>query len=203
MRGIRLGCDVSRFALPFMQPDRKAAIEFSIDTEWKPNFFPTGELGFENIQISNDYINYRSNAVYARIGYDKNILKHDAPRYRDMFFYGYRYGVSVLHQEVSSFTIKDSLWSDFSGDFPAKTLQAHWLELVFGTRASLTNAIFIGFSARVKLKVYSQKDVNYPYVIPGFGNGKNTINFGFNYSVYFQIPVKKVKIEKKSVAESK
>jgi len=187
---------MSRFILPFTQPDRKAAVEFSIDTEWKPKFFPTGEIGFENVKISNENIGYKSNSIYARIGYDKNILKNDNNRFADMFFVGYRYGISIVNQEIYSYTINDKYWGNVNGSFPAKTLQHHWLEMVFGTRAALTKMLYLGFSMRIRLKVYSQKDINYPFVIPGFGNGENKMNIGFNYSLYFQVPVKKVKIKK-------
>lgn len=195
VRGIRLGCDLSRFVLPFTQPDRKAAIEFSIDTEWKPKFFPTAELGFENVKISNENIGYKSNSIYARIGFDKNILKNDNNRHADMFFIGYRYGISVINQEVYSFSINDTLWGNVNGSYPAKIMQHHWLEFVAGTRAALNNVIFMGFSARVRLKVYSQKDINFPFVVPGFGSGEKKMTIGFNYSIYFQVPVKKVKIK--------
>jgi hypothetical protein len=198
IKGIRLGCDLSRFVLPLTQPDRKAAVEFSIDMEWKPSIFPTAELGFENVQIDNDNIDYKSNSIYGRIGYDRNILKNDNSRFRDMFFVGYRYGLAMVHQEIQSYTIADpyKTWGSVTSSYPAKTTFHHWVELVGGTRAALTNCIYLGLSARVRLKLYSQKDINDPFVIPGFGNGSKKIVLGFNYSLYFQIPVKKVKIIK-------
>jgi hypothetical protein len=196
VRGIRIGCDLSRFALPLTQPNRKAAVEFSIDTEWKPKFFPTGELGFESAQVSNEVINYRSNSIYGRIGFDKNIIKNDNSKFKDMFFVGYRYGISMVHQEINSFTIKDPYWGNVTGSYAPKTLFCHWVELVGGTRAALTNYLFIGFSGRIRFKLYAQKDINYPFVIPGFGNGSKKVIVGFNYSLYFQIPVKKEKITK-------
>jgi hypothetical protein len=180
-----------------VQPSRKA-VEFSIDTEWKPKYFPTAELGFENVNYKNDFINYKSNAIYTRIGYDKNILKNDNKRYADMFFVGYRYGFSLLHQEVISYTLNDVYQGIISEkNIPSKTLQTHWLEFVVGTRAAITNAIFLGFSLRTHLRIYSQKDVIYPYVIPGFGSGEKKLTIGLNYSLYFQIPVMKVSYKKK------
>jgi hypothetical protein len=203
VRGIRLGCDLSRFAVPYTQTGSEAAMEFSIDTEWKPKYFATGELGFGKIHLSNDFINYKSNTIYGRIGYDKNILKHDSPNYKDMFFYGYRYGMAMVRQEITSFTIADSLWGPVNGSYPPKTVFHHWAELVGGIRLSITNSIFLGFSGRLRIKLFSQKDVVYPFNIPGFGNGAKKVTMGFNYSLYIQIPVKKVKLTKAESAKLK
>jgi hypothetical protein len=191
-RGIRLGCDVSRFVLPYTQKGRKA-VEFSIDTEWKPRLFLTGEAGFENVSLSNDYINYTSNGFYVRAGYDKNVMKHDAPQYHDMFFIGLRYGMSLMEQQVNSYTITDSIWGNVDGSYSSKMIHTHWLEFVSGIKAEITKSIYIGFSARVRLRLFSTKDVTYGYANPGFGNGSNRLNVGFNYSIYYQIPIMKVR----------
>jgi hypothetical protein len=194
VRGVRLGYAVSSLALPFINTNRKAAVEFSIDTEWKPGLFPTGELGFENDKFSNDNINYRSNSIYLRAGYDRNMLKPNHEKLKDMFFYGFRYGFSLVHQETLSYTMADSCWGSLSGSFPAKTLQHHWAEFGAGVRVAITSTIFMGFTGRVKLMLFRQKDLNYPYIVPGFGNGANKMNFGFDYSLYFMLPLKKVKL---------
>jgi hypothetical protein len=196
VRGIRLGCDLSRFALPYVQKGRKA-IEFSIDSEWKPKLFVTAEAGFENVSISNSYINYESNGFFARVGYDKNVMKHDAPQFHDMFFIGFRYGLSMMQQEVKSFVINDGYWgTDVSGSFPSKIIHVHWLEFVTGVKAEITKTIFLGFSARIRYRLFSTKAINYGYTYPGFGSGENKLIVGFNYSIYYQIPIMKVKNKK-------
>lgn len=195
VRGIRLGCDLSRFTLPFVQKGRKA-IEFSIDTEWKPKLFVTAEAGFENVSISNTYIDYQSNGFFVRAGYDKNVMKHDAPQFHDMFFVGFRYGIGIMQQEVKSFVIDEDYWGDVIGSYAPKVIQVHWLELVAGVKAEITKTIFLGFSARIRYKLFSTKAINYGYTYPGFGNGEKKLNIGFNYSIYYQIPLMKVKNKK-------
>lgn len=191
-RGIRLGCDVSRFLLPYTQKGRKA-IEFSIDTEWKSRLFLTAEAGFENVSLSNNYIDYTSNGFYVRAGYDKNMMKHDAPQYNDMFFIGFRYGMAIMEQQVNSYTIEDKYWGNVSGDYSSKMIHTHWLEFVSGLKAEITKSIFIGFSARLRFRLFSTKAINYGYAYPGFGNGDNRLNIGLNYSIYYQIPIMKVR----------
>jgi len=191
-RGIRLGCDLSRFLLPYMQKGRRA-VEFSIDTEWKPRLFLTGEAGFENVSLSNKYISYTSNGFFVRAGYDKNVMKHDAPQYHDMFFIGARYGMSIMEQQVGSFVIEDKYWGDVTGSYSSRMIHTHWVEFVSGIKAEITKSIFVGFSARIRFRLFSTNAINYGYAYPGFGNGDNRLTVGFNYSIYYQIPIMKVK----------
>jgi hypothetical protein len=182
--------------MPIFDKNRKG-IEFSIDTEWKRRLFITGEVGYDNVTLNNDKVNYASNGIYARIGYDKNILKHDDPKARDVFAIGFRYGMAVIHEDMKSFTISDEYWGNVSESLSAKTMQAHWLEMLPSIKTHLFNNMFLGFSARLRFMVYAGKNTNYPYVYPGYGNGEKKFNVGFNYSLYYQIPLMKVKAKKK------
>jgi hypothetical protein len=191
VRGIRLGCDVSRFGVPFLQKGRTAT-EFSIDTELKRNFTPTFEAGFENSKVNNDRIGYTSNGIYGRIGFDYNILKREDPTSRNSFFIGARYGFSASKQ-----TTNWNIAGDYFGTTPkgssSDIIGTHWMELVVGLKVEVLKNLFFGWSLRERILFSTTSVENYPYAIPGYGNGGKGSYLGLNYSVYYSIPLMKVK----------
>jgi hypothetical protein len=192
-RGLRIGCDLSRFALPELQPDRKA-LEFSFDTEFKNNKFVVIELGNEQVKTENDRLTYQSKGYYGRLGMDFNILKRDKlEKGRDIVFVGFRYGYCNINQQVNKFVTpsffpKDTVW----GSFPSANLYGHWLEVAFGIKVEVLKNLFLGTSLRGRVMLFSKKDINYPNFMSGFGNGANPNSFGLNYTVSYQIPLMKV-----------
>lgn len=196
VRGIRLGCDLSRFGVPFFQNGRTAT-EFSIDTEIKRDLFPTFELGFENSKVNNDRITYKSNGLYGRVGVDYNILKRENPTSRNVFFVGMRYGFSAAKQETD-WNIKPGYWEGAPSGSSSDILGTHWMELATGLKVEVLKNFFLGWSIRGRI-LFSGTDVeNYPYAIPGYGNGAKGANLGMNYSIYYSIPLMKVKVVEKS-----
>jgi hypothetical protein len=191
VRGIRIGCDVSRFGLPFFQKGRTAT-EFSIDTELKRNFTPTFETGFENSKINNDRITYSSNGIYGRIGFDYNILKHEDPTNRHSFFVGIRYGFAASKQQTT-WNIEGDYWGKTPNGSSSDIIGTHWMELVVGLKVEVLKNFFLGWSLRERILFSSTSVENYALAIPGYGNGGKSSNLGMNYSLYYSIPIMKVK----------
>jgi hypothetical protein len=201
-RGMRFGCDLTRFAVGEFQPGRKA-IEFSWDTEIKNNLFSTVELGLESATRENSNITYQSNGFYGRMGIDHNILKRDQLRKRDIVYIGARYGFYTMNHQTDSYMIPGSHQGDtITGRFPSRTLNGHWLEGVLGVKVEVFTNFYLGASVRTRFLLFSKKDINYPYYIPGFGKGANIANFGITYSLYYQIPLMKVKPKPKEVKKT-
>lgn len=198
-RGLRFGYDLSRLALYEFQPDRKG-MEFSFDTEIKSKMFTTAEFGVEQAKRDISVLSYKSNGFYGRVGVDFNILKKDKlEKGRDVVFIGFRYGYFHDNQQLTKYTIPSFYTSDTaSGGFSAKNIDGHWLEVVFGLKVEVLKNLFLGASLRGKVLLYSTKDVYYPYFMPGYGKGANGANFGISYSIYYQIPLMKVKPTKKA-----
>jgi hypothetical protein len=201
VRGIRVGCDLSRFGLYLVNQDRKA-LEFSGDTEIKRNLFGTIELGTESSTKQSNILSYTSSGAYARVGIDYNILKKDKmEKGRDLVFVGFRYGYSFMKQRTDSYIIPGPL-DTVRSSYPSVNLSGHWVEAVFGLKVEVLRNLFLGASLRGRILLYSTKNINFPYYVPGYGKGGNKTNFGANYSIYYQIPLMKVK-PKKVVAKSK
>jgi len=187
--GLRLGFDISRIAVPYLDEGR-VEYDGSVDLRINKNLYPVIEVGWANFETEEMNFSYRSTGFSLRAGIDKNYLKKDNVNEMGMFFAGFRYGVSFFKHEAPALEIPDPYWGDFSGAIPMKNLNAHWLELTTGIRAKIFKNIYLGWSLRGRLLIHKSDDNNMsPYYIPGYGkvSGRNTL--GFRYSVFYQLPL--------------
>lgn len=193
---LRLGIDISRFSLLLLNPDRKA-LEFSADVELKKNYIPTIEIGFNNIHLKKDSLyNYTSNGNYYRLGVDYNLLKPKTIHDKELFFLGCRYGMSFFNHTVNDILIKDSYWGNYNGTISPKSSLAQWIELTGGIRAEVIKNFYFGWSLRARILLHKTKEAqNTIYWIPGYGKGNVKSAIGFNYSIFYSIPVFKTKIK--------
>lgn len=189
---LRLGIDLSRIAMPFLQPGRRDA-EVSADMQIIPNWYGVVELGYHQMQINKpDLFQYQSHGYFYRIGVDKNILPPGQNNHRhDIAYFGFRLGHAVLQQTVSSYHITDTVWGNVDGSIPRQTIQGLWLEFVAGLKIQIATYVDLGWSVRGRtlLNHPEQKTNVPPYVIPGFGKGSSRQAFDFNYSLFFRIPI--------------
>ncbi|HEY4787019.1 MAG TPA: DUF6048 family protein, partial [Bacteroidales bacterium] len=187
-------------------PERKA-VEFSFDTEVKRNLFTTAEAGFEHVDKENDLLSYKANGIYGRVGIDYNILKRDKlEKGHDIVYVGIRYGYFVLNQRTDNYTIPGNYPGDtLTGSISSRNMDGHWIEPVFGLKVEVVKNLFLGASLRGRILLFSTKEkgINYPEYMPGYGNGANKSNFGVNYSIFYQIPIMKVKPKKNPVKDQK
>jgi hypothetical protein len=192
IRGLRIGYDLSRLALYWVEPERKA-FELSADIEIKRNFFFTSEAGTQKYNLSDSLYRYTSSGPYLRVGLDYNILKNKAENQYEMVFGGLRYGYSRLNQSADNIIIGENYWGE--GDITeleTSTIQAHWIEAAIGVRAELFKYVFIGWSFRWRVMLYQSKIPEMkPIYIPGYGRGEKKSLIGFNYYIYISIPLGK------------
>lgn len=188
----RIGFDISKLALFYLQPERKT-FEGSLDMELFPNVYPTVELGVNTIRLHQDTLfNYYSNGTYGRIGADYNLTKPKSSGEKDMFMGGIRFGYAFYTDHVDSIRIKDNYWGNFYGNLPSKAMSALWIELLVGLKTEVFKNFYLGCSLRSRILLAKTKeDQTTPYWIPGYGKGNVKTCFGFNYSVYYAIPVYK------------
>lgn len=195
--GLRFGFDISRLSLYYFQPERKN-FEFSSDVELFKKVYPTLELGLNNIKLNKDSLyDYYSNGYYTRIGVDYNFLKTENINAGEMMIGGIRYGHAFFSHYAENIFIKDSYWGNFNGDLSKKTLNAQWIEFVAGLRTEVIKNFFLGWTLRGRILISKSKNnPTEPYWIPGFGKGSATSSFGFNFSIFYNIPLYKVSIRK-------
>ena len=202
--GLRLGFDISKLSLNFIQPERKT-FEGSMDMELFKNVYPAIEFGSNSIKLHKDTLfNYYSNGYYGRIGVDYNLIKPLDSADNEMLIAGIRYGYAFFNDHADSIRIKDNYWGDFHGNLPAKSLKAQWIELVFGLRTEVFKNFYLGFSIRSRMRLAKIKeDQAEPYWIPGYGKGNAKACFGFNYSIYYSLPLYKKQFKIKEVTKDK
>lgn len=191
--GPRIGVDLSRFLVPYMQKGKRNGWEIQADLPYKGNWFPTLEFGRQSFDDKRDGFHYTNNGTYARLGVDMNIVKFESMKDHDLVFIGARYGYSNFNQESDGITTSN-YWGSIISAVPLHSMNAHWAELVFGMKGELFSNFFLGWSLRAKFPIYVTKDENIkPYIIPGIGKIANGTPFDFTFGFYYRFPIFKTK----------
>jgi hypothetical protein len=131
---------------------------------------------------------FQSNGYYGRLGIDRNMLKGG----NDILFFGARYALSAFNFQSDRFVVPDPYWGeDLVSNYPKERFLAQWLEGVAGLKGNVFGNFYLGFAARFKLRVALSGNRNVGAItIPGFGDASQRSAFGFNYYVFYQIPLR-------------
>jgi hypothetical protein len=187
-QGVRIGVDLGKVAYFFLTNQTNRTLEFAADMNYK-SILLAGEAGFSMLNIDKQNYNYTSNGVFARVGMEHNLLKNGGDNY---IFVGVRYGISQFSYQVADIVVTDQYWPSYGAASDQQSVMAHWGEGVGGVKVNVFSNVFLGFTARFKLRIaqsdYAQVD---PLLIPGFGNPARRNAMGFNYYVYYLFPFKK------------
>jgi hypothetical protein len=179
--------DVGKIAYYFLTNRANRTVEFTADATYK-NILLVGEAGYSMFNLNKSNYTYNSNGLFARVGIEHNLLKGGGDNY---IFVGARYGISQFGYQVSDIMLTDALWGDISINSDKRNIMAHWGEAVGGVKVNIFGNVFLGFTARFKLRIaqsaYAEVD---PLLIPGFGRPARRNAMGFNYYVYYLIPFK-------------
>lgn len=193
--GLRIGLDISRFALLFFQPYRTDVTAVA-DIRLSKNLYAAIETGYNRTSHSDSNYTYKGNGVFATIGVDYNFLKKVGPQDKHMVYGGIRYGFSHNSYEVPSYNIHNDYWdNDTQGSYPKTNITAHWVELVFGMRVEALKNLFLGWSVRERIMVSNSASAEFPpLVIAGYGSGSKKSIFDVQYTVSYNIPLYRIKV---------
>ncbi|MDR3095092.1 MAG: DUF6048 family protein [Bacteroidales bacterium] len=188
MKGVRVGIDLSKLALPLIYSDR-TGFEASVDAHIKKNFFAVAEAGWLRVDLKNDTAyHYKANGFYGKLGIDYNLLKSRRPYSNDLLYAGFRYGMSGFWHKADGITIPKQYWPAVHEQHIDQTrLTAHWIEFVMGVKAEVLKNFYLGVSFRGKFLIVKPKDSSKPYQIPGYGKGTSSFVIGMNYCVSYNI----------------
>ena len=186
--GIRLGFDVGGFIIGLAKISNQKT-EFSADVGRKKLFY-VGELGFGTKNEQNNLYDYKQQGYYARIGVERNLLKGD-----DALFVGMRYGFSYQRHQAANILISDPYYGSQPGNsVPVSEFSVHWLEGVGGIKVKLWRNLYMGYTLRLKIKVYNSDYGEFlPFTVIGFGKPDKSVQAGMSYSIYYKIPFKRSK----------
>ena len=197
--GPRIGIDLSRFLLPYMQEAKRSGWEIQGDIPYKGNLFPTFEIGMQRFDDQREDFRYKNNGTYARLGVDMNIVKFESLKDHDFVFVGARYGYSLFKHQTDGISYSN-YWGTLETSVSERTMNAHWAELVFGMKGELFSNFFLGWTLRAKFPMSVTKDANIkPYVIPGIGKTSTDVPFDFTIGIYYRFPIFKTKILPKPI----
>ena len=189
MKGVRIGFDVSKFAMPLIYKGNPLGIEVTADVHVKDNFFATAEAGWVKLELQMPDFRYWSSGYFGKLGTDYNLLKSRRPFNNDIVYGGLRYAFSTFSHQADQINMQGYFWPNASGlNFPKYTMQAHWLELLLGVKAEVLKNLYVSLTFRFKFIVSAPKD-NYskPYLIPGYGHGNENFAIGLNYYISYNI----------------
>jgi len=190
--GVRLGTDAIAIAKTSYDKTFKGW-EFNGDVDFHRYYLAVDYGYWARTYLSDgDSSDYTNKGNYLRAGIDVNFLKNDPER--NMFFFGVRYGVSKFTERYSVI-VKDELWGNYSATYENNNVNAHWLELTTGLRVKMWKFIWMGYTARFKfgLSTGATPDM-VPHDLPGYGRTDKDSYWGFNYQIFFRIPIKKLPV---------
>jgi hypothetical protein len=189
-QGITIGYDFSGLIVNIFQPTQTSG-EVSITAGAFRRLYYTVEAGLVNINDREKDFNYYSKGQYVRAGFDYNFYKRKTPDENNMVFLGLRYGFATMNHSANNIIIEDDKWGNYTlPSIPDSKVNAQWLEIAAGIRVEIIRNISMGWSGRLHYLTYLESTANKPFVIPGFGSGYSKITLGFNYSVYYSIPLR-------------
>lgn len=202
---IRIGTDVSRFALPYVHDFGLSGAEFSIDGEVRYDLFPTIEAGFnkisdlrqeynENNELTYEH-NYQLEGNYIRIGLNYNMINYRHRLDRNLFFIGARFAMAKYSHKADDINIENN-WGAFKTNLPETKLSNQWFESVIGIRGEILKNLYMGYTIRIKTIL---NDPDYgsfkPFWIPGYGKSTKNWSMGMSYSIFYAIPIKNPKLD--------
>lgn len=195
--GIRVGGDVGKLIRSFTDDDY-TGFEVSADYRLKKRLYIAGELGFDEKNTVNDYLNVTTSGSYIKAGIDYNLYQNWLDM-DNMIYSGFRIGASSFSQNLNSYTIYNSnqYWApqfsssdlkEFSG------LTAFWVEIILGIKAELFNNLYLGLNVQLKVLASETEPDNFENIyIPGFNKTYDSsgIGVGYSYTLSYRIPLYK------------
>ena len=165
--------------------------EVGFEVNLKNRFFPVIELGYSDINTTDDETNihYKATAPYFRLGLNYNVF-YKKPHLPGYFTVGLRYGFSSFSYDVQAPDLTDPNWGGISVPVAYEGVKTNtsWAELVLGLRTQVYKSFYMGFTVRYRSQLSLKKSLHSePYYIPGFGKNKSS-NFGFTYNLIYRLP---------------
>ncbi|MDG2178592.1 MAG: DUF6048 family protein [Algibacter sp.] len=198
--GLRVGGDIGKLIRTTIDDDY-TGFEIMADYRLKEKLYVAGEIGFEEKNTINDFLNITTKGSYIKGGFDYNMYENWL-NMDNMIYSGFRVGASTFSHDLNSFQVYsiDQYWapqliSETKQELTGLT--AFWAEIILGIKAEILNNLYLGLNVQLKIAVSQTVPDNFDNVyIPGFGKTYDTsrIGAGYSYFLAYRIPLyKKVK----------
>lgn len=196
--GLRVGVDLTRFAIPFFQPYRRDATVV-LDARYNDRVYFAADVSYGLTDHSDTNYTYKSNGVAIAIGVNYNLLKKQVPKENFMLYGGFKYGFALFSYEMPDYNIHSSYWGNYTSSMPTTTKMGHWVELSLGIKVEVLKNLYLGWSLheRILLNNSLAKSDFPPLIIPGYGKGYKGSAFDVQYTISYLFPLWKVKQQTK------
>lgn len=183
--GIRFGADVLA-VVRGATTTSFSGWEVSADVDVH-RYFVVAEYGYwERNYTTPDQ--YNNDGTYYRAGVDVNFLKNDPDK--NAFFIGARYGHATFSEHLVIETT-DPVWGVVTSDESNVNINGRWFELTTGIKVKMWKMIWMGYTARFKFGLNTNETAPLvPHDVPGYGNTDKATTWGFNYQLFFRLPVR-------------
>lgn len=187
----RIGFDATKLLKSQLAKDYKT-IEFQVDVNYTKSTNLAVEFGTGNSIVNNQFLNYKSNNTFIRLGIDKTFFGKEFPGDMDNAFVGVRYAFSRVNRLGATYTIQDNVWGNTSGTIDASAFVAHWIELNGGFRMEIIKNVFAGWNIRAKTFLNPKKfELLPPTYLSGYGRGDKNTAFDYNFYILYGIGKRK------------
>ncbi|MFP2995056.1 DUF6048 family protein [Spongiivirga sp. MCCC 1A20706] len=193
--GLRFGIDLGRPVFTFLD-DNYTGFEIVGDFRVSKKLYIATELGNEERTIDDNQLNFTAKGSYIKLGVDYNLYSNWFGM-DNMIYAGGRYSFSTFSQTLNSYSLlnrnqvfEEELLVEPGTEF--SSLNASWLELVFGAKVEMFNNFYMGASVRIARLFSNTEPDNFANLwIPGFNKVTNDSSFGvgFNYTLSYRIPI--------------
>jgi hypothetical protein len=183
--GLRIGFNLVRPLMVFPVPSR-FGMEAVADYNIGHDYFAVAEAGFSNRGLNEPTYHLQEKGMFLRFGADRNLYNH----FNDVIGVGARLGVSIYDRGAPLINVEDGYWGDYSGTLATDTFFRQWAEVIFVIKAEIFSNFFLGWNLRGKILLFDGGDryLDDRY-IPGFGAGTSNSTAGFDFYIYYRIPL--------------
>lgn len=180
----RIGVDLSRLFMSGTQKEFKGA-EFSMDFS-RGNWI--GEFHFggaRNEQTVKNFVPV-SSGYFGSLGISKNVFSDP----HNVLSFGGRLAYSQYSYQPTQVDLSESGNGHNKQNLAKSNCSAVWFEVVTSMRAQIWSSFMMGFEFRIKPRIHSKIGNDLPHFLPGYGLYSNNTSLGFNYYLYYQIPLR-------------
>lgn len=182
-KGLRIGVDVSRLFMSATQRQFRGA-EFSLDYNVGKWIADLHLGGARNEQQVKNFIPV-SSGYFGSIGISRNLFSDPS----NILSFGGRLAYSQYTYQPTEVDLSESGNGAAKIDLAQSNCSAIWFEAVASMRAQIWSSFLMGFELRLKPRIHSKIGSELPHYLPGYGLYSNNTSFGFNYYVFYQLPL--------------
>ncbi len=185
--GFRIGINISRPLIQIIEPSR-----FSVETVFDYNIgqelFAVAEAGYALRDLDEPTYHLQESGLFFRLGTDRSLYNYS----NDVIAIGARLGFSAYDRSAPFVYVEQDYWGEYSGYLSEESFFRQWAEVVLVLKTEIFNNIFLGWNLRGKVLLFDKKDRHMEErYIPGFGVGTTNSTLGFDFYIYYRIPVRR------------